>query len=171
MISGKLGIIIDRVKLIGLLVLCLLVGSCTELKRTISRTPRPSAEDCLKRAIARDIDSNSILSEIPILVNSVSNGDIEMHVPASNRGPISDGAMLRIRKGDNLQRIQRDDGTITFLLDFERKLKQRKGVRSVKWTADEPCAPGFVCQTTGSSERSADEEEIEAQCNELDTKS
>lgn len=142
----------------------LLFISCAETKSLFSRTKKPSEDECVKRLIAKDIDSNSRLREIPIIIESFSGGNIKLKISANNERPIADKIVLAIRRGESLQSIQKNDSSINFLIDFEKQLKRMSAVKSVSWTADEPCAPGFVCQTTGSSEKSADEDEVDALC-------
>lgn len=151
-------------------IVCLLIfaifafSACAKIKTAFSTVEKPSPEECLRRVIAKQIDSNPRLSEIPVLVESVSGGNVKLRIAANNERPVSDETILAIRRGESLQRIRRNDGSIRFLIEFENRLKKLSAVKNISWSADEPCAPGFVCQTTGSSEKSADEEEIDALC-------
>ncbi len=147
-----------------LLILVLLNASCAGIKSKFSTVRKPSEDECLKRLIGNDIDANARLSEIPVLVESVSGGNVKLKIPSSNKRVVSDKAVLAVRRGESLQNIERNDGSVNFLIEFEKQLKRMPRIKTVSWTADEPCAPGFVCQTSGSSERSADADELDALC-------
>jgi hypothetical protein len=140
--------------------------SCSETNGLLSTVKKPSEDECLKRLISSDIDSNMRLSEIPVLVSSVSGGNVKLYLPSSNKRIISDTAVLAIRSGDSPHNIQRTDRSVSLLIDFEKQLQRRPQVKTISWGADEPCKPGFVCQTTGTSQRSAGEDELDALCSE-----
>lgn len=134
------------------------------LNTSCAKTKKPSEDECLKRLISKDINANPKLSTFPVTIESVSNGDIKLRISANSERPISDKTVLAIRSGESLQNIQRNDSSINFLIDFEKQLKRMSSVKAISWTADEPCTPGFVCQTTGSSEKSADADEVDDLC-------
>lgn len=110
--------------------------------------------DCLDRLIRYDIQQNAKISRFQVLLlDPVKDGNVKLQVypmqVSGYRSPISDSAISALRRGDSLQKIYRTDKSVALLVIFERQVLRLPGVRSVSWTAEERCSPGFVCASTG----------------------
>ena len=140
---------LNSIKYDCLLLFIILIGtSCSEIKFTFSTVKKTSEVQPLKRLIVKKIDSNSVLSEIPVLVEYVSGSYVKLKIPASSSRPISDKAISALRRGESLQSIQKNERSVNFLIDFEELLQRMFAVKTVSWTADESCSSGFVWQST-----------------------
>lgn len=153
----------EYICLIGLA--ALLSVSCTGIVQSFKT--KPSEEECLRHLIKNELDLHGERNERDISLDSLSNGVVKLRITATNNRPFSNRTLLAVRNGESLQSIlKKGDQTVSTLIDLEKDLKKMSRIKTVSWTADEPCAPGFVCQTTGSSERSADADDRDVLCSE-----
>ncbi len=149
--------------LIGLV--AILGASCTGVLQSFKS--KPAEEECMRHLIQNELDLHGERNERDISLDSWSNGVLKLRITATNNRPFSNRTLFAVRNGESMQSILKNgDQTVSTLIDLERDLKKMSRIKTVSWTADEPCAPGFVCQTTGSSERSAEADDRDLLCSE-----
>jgi hypothetical protein len=138
----------------------------TTCKRT---TPRPSENKCLEYFIEKDLEAQLKLSQynIPVSVESVSDGSVKLRINATNERPLPDETILAIRSGQSLRNLQKFDKSVDILVKVEEAILKVSRIKSVSWSAAEPCPRGFVCATTGTSEGLEGSQLMDVQCAEF----